>query len=358
MRAPGSLASRAPAPVETRLLSGFRFHCREDCGLCCYATPAVSPPERKRLLSLDPHIPWREGASGFVRIASRPAGGACALLEHSRCRLHDVRPFPCREFPLLVHLGDRAQATLVLSCPGLDLGRLRDWSRGVPVESPAFEGLDREWEAVLEETRRVPWEAWLQEGKARIDSLRSLRSREWTEPEALRDRLHRALPLPRDADFPPEGPPGKEARLEDLPLFFDESLGRVAFRKVDRAWQALRIREGGGVERDLGTHRIPHSRPALQPDGLALLAGYGHYLLERDALLWLGYRELARRKGTSLEDVLTALVLGAESEVLARAVFRMRLRGVDGPLGAAEVALGIQATDSDLLDQETYGRVL
>ncbi|HTT15724.1 MAG TPA: YkgJ family cysteine cluster protein, partial [Thermoplasmata archaeon] len=111
--------------LDVALVQGFSFACRPDCGLCCFASPRISPGEQHALRVVAPQATF-VGRGRDRYLSARPDGGACQFLANLRCGVHAQRPAPCREFPITVHLGERLQASVVLSCPGLDLRRLTD----------------------------------------------------------------------------------------------------------------------------------------------------------------------------------------------------------------------------------------
>lgn len=341
------------------LLAGWSFLCRPDCALCCFATPAVTPSEMDRLLRIEPAAPFERGEAEFSIVPARPRGGACHFLTHLRCRVHPVRPFPCATYPVMVHLGSQAQADIVLSCPGVDLAPLSRWEgvRG-PCERPM--GLDQELERVAEEYGRRPVRAYLAEGKRREDRLRSRMQRRggWIEPADLRELFHSDLPVPEKEDLQEAGPPDADS-IADLPLFWDSTLGRVAFRRRGSAWEFQAIREEGGPQ---GLPRIfepIHELPGLEPEARRMLEGYLHFCLERDFLIWMAYSEASGTRDASLEELVEAILRSLSAEARVRGAMRARLLGRrSDPLDRAAVEWGIRATDSDFLDQGTLGRVL
>ena len=153
------MSEEPPVPVDVSGLSGFSYACRPGCGLCCYAEPLVTPAEKPPLLRIVPSAEF-VSRGRFEFLGSHSEGGACRLLEGNRCRAHAARPSPCREFPLTAHVGVRLQATVVLTCPGVDLAgpsgipwprrgiaaaRIRNGARrapfaGQPVRSPPYRG--------------------------------------------------------------------------------------------------------------------------------------------------------------------------------------------------------------------------
>jgi Fe-S-cluster containining protein len=343
-----------PLVLDTTLLRGFRYACRPDCGLCCFAEPRVEPAERSRLIQLDPTVRFIEG-DGASFLASRVDGGACQLLTEARCTVHAARPHPCREFPVHVQLGTRLQASLVLSCPGVELaGLLGDGDRA---ERPPPLGLREEIDAVKERLEPAVARRLVESRRRYARIVRTLtRAGRWVDEGEVRRKLGAQLPLPDADDFPVVDPPSVEEGIERLPIFFDERPGPVALAGGLGGWEVVELRPTGGVARHLGVVPPPDQPPRLEADADRLLRGYLRYFLERDLLF--GYvlpRMTDREVGTVLDHVAEELrTIGAT--VLSRAAVRSSIRGRSGgPLSAAELADGIRATDQDLLDVATWG---
>jgi Fe-S-cluster containining protein len=338
--------------LDLALLRGFEFDCRPDCGLCCFAAPRVTPREQDRILRIVPEaVIEGDGRDRFL--AARGDGGACQFLRDRRCSIHALRPVPCREFPVTVHVGERLQATLVLGCPGLDLNGLQLRRRGAPA-GPV--GLDGE---IASAESRIGSESARRQAEAARRRRRIIRELDhdglWMSEEEVRRQLRPDIPLPHDDDFPVEEPPAQEDGVAHLPLFFDERPGPVALAQGLGGWELLELAASGG-HRSLGILPPPGRPPPVDEAGAERLCDYLAYWLERDALFGAVLLEVLEDGGP---DVLTAVgqnlrAIGAQ--VLARAEVRAKLRGEgSGPLGVAEIDLGIAAVDADLLDRPTWG---
>jgi Fe-S-cluster containining protein len=353
------MTSIAP-PLDRRLLEGFRFACRPGCGLCCYASPAVSAPEADRLLRIEPELPLRpDGQEGFRLLASRPDGGACTLLQDARCRHHDLRPYPCRSFPIVTHLGRRAQSALVLSCPGLDLAPLVGEGRPSAGRSPS--GLEGEIAAAEAEAARASLFTLLEEAtRAEEELLRRRARRGSPDPEGARAALRKRLPDPDPTGTFALPPPGEDAAIEELPLFFDPAFGRVALRSTEvKTYEALEIAERGGVVRRIGEIPLPERPPELTSGAARLFDGYRRYVLDRDHFLWSAYFELSSGREGSVPDVLTENLVEISTELLYRSAVLARLHGEPGErLDAPALEAGIRSLDAEVLDRPTLGRVL
>ncbi len=346
-------------PLDISLLQGLSFQCRPDCGLCCYATPAVTPAERQTLVRIAPATPFLPGAGGYALVACRPQGGACHFLKDNRCRCYGARPFPCIEYPITVHVGSRAQASVCLSCPGVIFDGLDRATQSRGVSDPR--GLEEELAHVRTEFEKAPIAGWIANHRRRENALIRTMEREgrWEDPEHLRQRLLDAPPFPDPDDFPVTLPPSEEEGVENLPLFFEEGIGVVALAGREEGYDALLLQESGGVRSRLGTFSPPDKRPELDGNGHRLLEGYLRLVIRRDQLIWAAYAELRNVPEATLGELAEEIVREAASQVLSRAVVRARLKGMTGDrLTREDVARGVRATDSDLLDLPTLGRVL
>jgi Fe-S-cluster containining protein len=339
--------------LDLTLLHGFRYACQPECGLCCYAEPRVEVAERPALLHLLPRPELTRRAGGEF-LAARPDGGACGLLAHCRCSGWAARPGVCRQFPVSVHVAERLQATLVLSCPGIDLTSLAEslpWSK-----RPEPVGLRSEIDAARRRVSPAVARSVAEARRRRRRVARALeRTGQWTDEEAVRRELRGSVPLPSAADYPAPDPPSAEEGLATLPLFFDHRSGPVALAEGLGGWQLLELRAEGGAE-PLAVVPPPTQPPALAPEGLRLLRGYLQYFLERDALFGAVVPEVVPGSPEGVQDAVAAELRAIGAMVVSRADVRRRARvSTDGPLSATEVADGIRACDQELLDRPTWG---
>ena len=346
-----------PIALDLSLLEGFGFECRPDCGLCCFATPAVTPPERPALLQIQPSLQFENGPAGIGFLPSRPNGGACVLLRDRRCTAHAARPFPCRTFPLSVHLGASAQATLVLSCPGLDLAsalRRTGAHRSLPT------GLDAEIAAAREELAALPARTLEQ---ARRGWDRALRGTGWVEPTTalaeVRESLARRLPTASDEDVESVGLPPSSGPLETLPMFFDAERGDVALGGLRGGAELVVLAEAGGVEEHLASYRTPARLPAASEGAQELLDAYLRFVLRRDAWVGAVLLEAPGSEDEPSEEQMARDLRLLAATVCVRGAWRQQLAGGDGGhLTADDVVAGIRATDAEWLDRPTAGRLL
>jgi len=338
--------------VDVNLLRGFRYSCRPDCGLCCYAEPRIESVDRPRLLQIAPDARFvRHGPDSFL--AARSDGGACQFLSANRCEVHVGRPHPCREFPVTVHVGRRLQASVVLSCPGVDLTPLGAEDPGADAEAQDFAAEMSSIRSRLGPVAAAQVATAVRRGRKVERALRA--EGRWQDDEEVRATLRSRLPRSAGGDFPVEDPPEISEGLDRLPLFFDGRAAPLALGRGLGGWEVLQLSASGGAE-SIAVIPPPERPPALDTGAVRFLDGYLRYSLERDAFLAAVHLDaLHANDGSVLEWAVEELrALGAI--VVARAVVRAKLRGRgDAVLTQAEVADGVRATDMDSLDRPTWG---
>jgi hypothetical protein len=349
------VTTRTPTvPVDISTLSGFSYACRPECGLCCYAEPLVAPAEKAGLVRIVPEAEFvTRGRYEFLR--SHSDGGACLLLETNRCLAHPARPSPCREFPLTAHVGVRVQATVVLSCPGVDLSPLHDY--GGPERAAPPRGFDTELAALRARVDGSVRRSLDTSGRRRRQIERTLTADgRWREEDAVRGRLRDQVPTPVADDFPVEGPPSQREGLASLPLFFDRRAGPVALASQAGGWELVELYPTGGVRSSLGVVPPPDRPPALSDDAARTLAGYLRYWLERDLLFGVVHLAMLEDHEGSVTDRVAAELRRIAAVTLSRAHVLATLRhGNVGRLSDDDVRDGLRATDQDLLDRASWG---
>jgi Fe-S-cluster containining protein len=344
-------------PLDYSLLAHFRFRCLPGCGLCCYTTPAVAPEERSRLIQLDPTVPLLETSDGWAQIASRPNGGACHFLQAERCGCHAARPATCAEFPLTVHVSHRAQVSVVLTCPGLDLTDLPQWGHGNRGDrvGPDFR---HEVHSVELEVRRAAASGQMRRASQRHQTVqrRLRRKGSWQTEAEVRTRLQGRLDEFIPTELATEERVGEADDLESLPLFYDPMLGRVAWRSAPGGVEFLVLGERGGISKHLEVLDVPNTSPGLEESSRMLMRGYLGYLLERDATISAAYEYLLEGEPELPETIVAEDLQKIAGQVLRLATLRRALTSDRrGPLSALDIENGIRATDMDILDRPTTG---
>jgi Fe-S-cluster containining protein len=341
-------------PVDISGLYGFSYECRPQCGLCCYAEPFVDPAERAGLLRIVPSAEFvQRGRHEFLR--SHPNGGACRLLSGDRCRAHAERPSVCREYPLSGHIGLRVQATLSLTCPGVDLSSLHGYRGPEPSAPPR--GLETELAALTSRVDSGVQRVLETNGRRQRRIKRILEAEgRWEDDAAVRRRLRDGIPRPVPGDFPAEGPPGRHEGLASLPLFFDGRAGPVALLSQAEGWGVVELDPTGGVRRSWGVTPPPNRAPGLTETAAATLDGYLRYWLERDLLFGVVHLAMLEDPEGSVTEHVTWELRRIAAVTLSRAHVLAALRGVGGDrLSEEEVRDGLRASDQDLLDRGTWG---
>jgi hypothetical protein len=257
---------------------------------------------------------------------------------------------------LTVHVGDRLQATVVLSCPGVDLAPLRD-----AASSEARGGTTGFTEELIAVRERIDpgTSRRREEARRRRRKVARLLDAEgrWEEEVEVRLWLDGSASMPTDDDFPVEDPPPADEGLDRLPLFFDGRDAPVALAGGLGGWELLVLQPEGGVATSLGVFPPPDRAPRLEPRASELLEAYLAYWLRRDALFGTVHLEMLRQNdGAPVSEWVESELRSIGALVLSRADVRARrARGTVDRLTAADVADGIRATDQDLLDRESWG---
>ena len=207
--------------------------------------PRSGGSEKGALLQLVPNAVFVE-RKGDSLLSSRPDGGACQLLAENRCRGHAARPSVCREFPLTAHVGERVQATVVLTCPGVELAGLLGYQG--PGSAGASTGFDTELLALIGRAQTTPRTTFDSGGRRRRRLARHLESEGRWEPEPeVRESLRRDLPRFGPEQFPVEDPPSADDGLEHLPLVFGGRPGPIALGAALGGWELLELASGGAL---------------------------------------------------------------------------------------------------------------
>lgn len=309
------------------------------------------------MIQLDPHVPLEEGLGGWANIASRPEGGACHFLQDQRCGCHAVRPATCAEFPLTVHVSERVQVAVVLTCPGVDLSALAHWGDGSAPRSP-HKDLAAEVDVVVSEIARAEAAGELRSATERRREVerRLRRESRWESEEEVRRILRGWGRGPISSEIDALMLPDEDEALEALPMFFEPTKGRVAWRAHPAGVEFLTLREAGGIESHLEVLVPPSRPPELLPNARASLVGYLKYLLERDSTIGVAYDKLLGGAPGLPNELVAQDLRFAAGQVLQMATLRRSLISDQrGPLTAGDIENGIRATDMDLLDRETVG---
>ncbi len=176
-------------PVDLSELEGRKFVCVDDCQLCCLCQPELlekEVPYFKR--NFPERIVLRRSPHKHTALALKNGHGPCTFLDGGRCSIYPNRPHYCRQFPFHVHLGERVQVELDLSCRGVWLERGEDaLALGVQLLNDNNAALKRG----LEDSREV----------YRVFKANCSEAGIEVEPEKLRREFASKLPLMTDPAF-------------------------------------------------------------------------------------------------------------------------------------------------------------
>jgi hypothetical protein len=270
---------------------------------------------------------------------------------------HSARPATCGEFPLTVHVGVQIQVSVVLTCPGVDLSPLKRWEEGGPDEtlSPSLRSEIEHVNEAVGQARAAGQLRWAAQRRRSVER-RLGRDGCWQTEEEVRDALHDLIDTLIPEVLSDEEPPEAEDPLESLPMFYDPSQGRVAWRPHPGGVEFFSLKETGGIAAHLGVIASPTRSPGLTVPARALLRGYLAYLLDRDATINAAYDYLLNYEpGLPEEAVADDLELIAGQIIRLSSLRRALTSEQRGELSVQDVENGIRATDMDILDRPTAG---
>jgi hypothetical protein len=321
----------------------------------------------------------RRSPHRHTALALKKGCGPCTFLDDGRCSIYADRPHYCRQFPFHVHLLDRVQVSLDLSCRGAWMGKGDD---ATALALELVTGNERALRSGLEEARSVHRQFLVNCREAGIDpSAKDLRLRF----ESLLDQV---LELPflgwmldrsvedetMDLDQRPADLELDAARREELrkaamevsleSLASEDPLSSPVYCDQRGAWNVFisscgelemhRLLEDGGMER---TKVIdPDKVPLLAPVdvGRKLFSDYLRTLNRRDAVLGHAYYLIDEY---GYEDEMPNVYYGALAssalDLLWRASLLAHLGG--GKLDGDGIREGIIFYDMDRLDAPTIG---
>ena len=253
-----------------------------------------------------------------------------------------------------------AQATVVLSCPGITVRGWGSRDDGSPLGAIP-DGLTSELAAVQREFHRQPIELRLRECARRWRTLKSRLDRAggWSEPSEIRASTTRRVRDLARGSFPPPPPPPASEGIDALPLLFDRSAGLVAISDHPSGWELISVEETGRTSRSLGVWPSPSQLPSVSSGGEDLLRAYLLHLLDRDFTYWSAAERLRVGGHGTLSEAVEEDIGRFGALVLARAQLLQRFRSeAAAPLSGGLVWDGIRATDGEFLDRPTLGWVL
>jgi hypothetical protein len=247
--------------------------------------------------------------------------------------------------------------SVVLTCPGVDLSPLKRWEGGARAGtvSPSLRSEVGYVNECVSEAGLAGQLRWAAQRRRNVER-RLAREGCWQSEEEVRDALYDMLDALIPDELPEEVPPDSEDPLESLPMFYDPSRGRVAWRPHPGGVEFLSLRESGGIGRHLGVVAAPTRSPGLTGPARRLLRGYLTYLLERDATIGVAYDYLLNYELVLPEEAVADDLELIAGQVIRLAALRRSLTSDKrGDLSVQDVENGIRATDMDILDRSTAG---
>jgi Fe-S-cluster containining protein len=375
------VAAVSEPSIDLTQLEGWRFDERAcaTCGLCCLCQPELLEAEaplfrqKHRARTVAKKHPHEHFA-----LAMKKGVGSCAFLQKKRCSIYPERPYFCRAFPLHVHVGERAQVVLDLSCRGVWTGQGEDalaiglgWSREARGRISA---VSRQARSVYAEYLENCREQGMDASASRLRGMAAPLLRRMVEVPFLAQLLEATMAdEPVDPSALKEAPfAGEQAEAFDseareggmdsltcgsafdAPVYcaedgswniFMSEAGRLSHRVLDEDGD---LAEAGRVEPG-GLHLLPP-----EGDGLGLMLSYLETLNRRDCLLGSAY---AIHDENGYEDEAENVYLGVLATAAVELMWRMNL--LDRVFGTGRGRRGVREAiiyyDMDRLDAPSIG---
>ncbi len=372
-------------------LEGHSYQCLDGCGLCCLCQPELDENELAefRKAGLDRwltnyHVQGQR-TDEPTAIKLQGGRGACHFLKNMRCQIHDIRPRPCRNFPVQVHLLRRVQLNANLACPGIERGGngLSDFGKDIVSNIPKedLEYFYRRTVARLREfdDRTLDFDVYQDPGALKelgtrlIDGMDGQdwisRLLAWSNEEFSNidmkspDLLASILKHSTEADIQIIASEGNydHMDLDDLsqiPVFVEDGLEWTALRAVKGNIEVMRMEENGSLET---LHTIPVDDIKLidwTRDGAEIFQDYARLLNDRDPFMGYVYQVCADQ---DYQFDLTTVYLGAMATTMLDLWWRASLIGHIKGVKKLDDALakeGIRAYDMTCLCMPTIGEFI
>lgn len=312
--------------IDTSELEDHSYQCLDDCGLCCLCQPELDDDEleifkeaglENRLTNY--HVQGQR-TDEPTAIKLQGGRGACNFLRGMRCQIHDIRPRPCRHFPVQIHLLRRVQLNANLACPGIEKGGdvLSAFGKDIISNIPQDELKD-----VFERTlarvrdfdeRTLDFSVYQDPGALKelgVQLIDDMKDQDWIsrllawsneEPYDIDvkspDLLSSILTHDTEPDIQVIASEGNydDMDLDDLsqiPVFVDNDLEWTALRAVKGNLEVMKMEENGSLET---LHTIPFDDVKLLPwskDAHSGFKDYAHLLNNRDPFMGYVYQVCA-----------------------------------------------------------------
>ena len=361
-------------------LEGRRFYCIDDCQLCCLCQPELLPQEEQYFRRNFPQrIVARRTPHRHTALALKNGSGPCTFLDNKRCSIYPNRPHYCRQFPFHVHLMDRVQVSLDLSCRGVWMDKGED---AVPIGLQLINENERQLRSGLDEAREVHRQfvsncrdAGIEVSPKQLRTTFEQTSGRASELPFLGWMLDQSVEdEPMDLGRCPTDLALDHARAEELrqaamevsleslasedplssPVYCDPQGRWNVFISSDGELDMYQLLEDGGMERRRGLD--PKRVPLLAPEGPSarMFVDYLRTLNKRDSILGYAYYLLDDYGyDDELSNVYYGVLASSGLDLLWRASLIAHLNG--GRLDQEGMREGIIFYDMDRLDAPTIG---
>ncbi len=372
---------------------GKYLECIEGCALCCLCQPELVG-EENFTFSGDPllskalvgrSITGTVTGSYFLKL--KGGAGSCHFLDDRRCTIYERRPIYCRMFPVHVHVGDRVQINVNLSCRGVngkgrgtdmtelaehaiamaDYMGLQEISREISVTYDDFCAslpTGSEWltrNALVQLSLDLLSEHGFPRFIERLASLPSMGQGSLSGPGNVRKAMVEAVPL----DLTGSALDGARdtfslRKVSDLPVWTDEEMNWIVCRIVGKHIEVNRLSDTGGLEL---RSRFPLSDISLlepDPEGRMVMEDHCRRLIERD--LTYGYAAFVCRSDPEgdvkdFPEYYFGCLATLFTDLWWRTSLAAAFRGCER-IDDSTAMDGIRAFDMDFLDLPSLGGFL
>ncbi len=376
------MSSPPSYPVDLGELEGRRFECIEGCGLCCLCQPELLEGELPYFKRNHPErvMAKRQPHKHFA-LAMKKKVGSCAFLDDRRCTVYNMRPHYCRQFPFHVHVGDRAQVELDLSCRGVWTGKGEDaTAAGLRLVAENDRAISSAFHQTNPLYRQFFRNCLDMQIECRPDRLRQearpflgrfndlsylatlLEASAEEEPVDIAKLLVKTLDRPKRRELDEAAWEAVKDSLGvadpfDAPIYCDIDGRWNLFRLEDESIEHYLITEEGDLEHKGGMDSEDVQLPELTPEGAKTFSDYMGILNRRDSMLGNAYY-LMDEYGyeDDLPNIYYGVLATSALDLLWRTALVCKVAGLRADSDG--VREGIIYYDMDRLDAPTIGAFL
>ncbi len=383
-------------------LERYDYQCLDDCGLCCLCQPELDDDElavfRKAGLEeglTNYHVQGGQKTDEPTAIKLQGGRGACHFLKDLRCQIHDVRPRPCRQFPVQIHLLRRVQINANLACPGIfdntpSRGTMAFSGKGgesllafgkytvSKIPQDEMEDIFEQAVDIVKEFDELTLDfsvyqdpgALKEAGNDLINGMKGsdwiARTLAWSNEESIgidlkdetfaRDVLSH-VPEPDIQEIANEGNNDllDQDDLAQIPVFVDEDMNWVALRSKKNMIDVMKMEEDGSLET---THEVPMDNIKLMDwtgDGTEVFQNYAKLLNDRDPFMGYVYQVCADQ---DFQFDLATVYIGTMATTMLDLWWRASLLGLvkgESSIDQNLAKAGIKAFDMTSLGAPSIG---